>query len=255
MAHIDRDGVQVYYEAQGNGPAVLLSHGFSATSEMWKAQITALRDKYQVIAWDMRGHGNSDYPDDEAAYSKALTVEDMTAILDACEAREAVVGGMSLGGYMSLAFYMKYPERVKALMLFDTGPGYRNDEARAQWNDNALRHAARFEECGLEALKEGASREMNPTAHRSADGLARAAKGMLRQFDASVIDSLPTISVPTLVLVGKDDAPFLPPTEYMARKISGAEKVIIDDAGHAANLDQPEAFNEAVLKFLAAHVY
>src|SRR3954471_9027213 len=104
VAYVDRDGVRIFYEATGDGPTVLLTHGYSATAEMWNGQIPALAERYRVIVWDMRGHGQSDSPDNEAAYSEDATVGDMAAILDACDAPKAVVGGLSLGGYMSLAF-------------------------------------------------------------------------------------------------------------------------------------------------------
>ena len=84
MPTLDRNGVTIYYEVHGNGPAVLLSHGYSATCRMWDGQIAALKDRYKVIVWDMRGHGQSDYPNDAAAYSETLTVADIAAILDAC---------------------------------------------------------------------------------------------------------------------------------------------------------------------------
>jgi hypothetical protein len=95
-----------------------------------------------------------------------------------------------------------------------------------------------------------ASSAMWTDQHRSADGLAHAARGMLSQRDAAVIESLPTIAVPTLVLVGADDAPFLAATDHMAAKIPDATKVVLDDAGHAANVHQPAAFNAAVAGFL-----
>ena len=76
MATLDRDGVAIHYEVHGRGPVILLSHGYSATCRMWDGQIAALQDRYQFIVWDMRGHGQSDYPDDPAAYSEAATVEE-----------------------------------------------------------------------------------------------------------------------------------------------------------------------------------
>src|SRR5581483_1243498 len=99
---------------------------------------------YRMITWDMRGHGLSDSPTDTAEYTEAKTVEDMAAILDACDVEQAVIGGLSLGGYMSLAFNVAHPSRVRALVLCDTGPGYRNDEARAGWNAMATRRAEAF---------------------------------------------------------------------------------------------------------------
>lgn len=249
MPTLERDGVEIYYEDHGQGTAVLLTHGYCATSRMWHGQVKALGDEYRILPWDLRGHGRSDSPEDVEAYSEAVAVEDMAAILDACGVERAVVGGLSLGGYLSLAFWRAHPERVRALLLFDTGPGYKNAEARAGWNRSAEERARAFEEKGLEALGGGA--EVRISQHRSAQGLARAALGTLRQFDARVIESLPQIDVPTLVLVGEKDRPFLAATQYMARKIPGATHVVLPGAGHAANIDQPESFNEAVRGFLS----
>jgi pimeloyl-ACP methyl ester carboxylesterase len=250
---IDRDGVAIHYEVHGPrsnpAPAMLLSHGYGATSRMWDGQIAAFSDRYRVILWDMRGHGKSGDPGDPALYSQALTVGDMAAVLDACAVERAIVGGLSLGGVMSLAFHLAHPERVRALLLCDTGPGFRNPEARRQWNERALARARDLEAKGLAALGGGAEARLG--RHRSAIGFAGAARGMLAQHDSSLIDSLPEIAVPTLVLVGSEDRNFLAAADYMAGKIPGARKVVIPDAGHAANLDQPTAFNQAVESFLA----
>jgi pimeloyl-ACP methyl ester carboxylesterase len=248
MPYLNRDGVNIYYEQRGNGPAVLLSHGYSASARMWQGQMEALSDRYHVIAFDMRGHDRSDSPEDSALYSHELTVADMAAVLDACSAKRAVIGGLSLGGFMSLAFHLAHPERTIALMLFDTGPGYKKDAPRESWNKMANSFAAELEKKGLDAA--GAGAEVRVAHHRSAKGLAHAARGMLAQKDGRVIESLPEIRVPTLVLAGANDKEFIPSTDYMAAKIPGAEKVILPNAGHAANIDQPAAFNAAVRKFL-----
>jgi len=251
MATITRDGVKIYYEDHGRGTAILLTHGYSATSKMWTGQIGPLSKTHRVIAWDMRGHGQSDSPVNVGLYSEEHTVDDMAAILDHCGVSAAVIGGLSLGGYMSLAFNLKYPERVSALMLFDTGPGYKNDQAREAWNDMARGRAETLETKGLASL--GTGDEVRISSHRSAAGLANAARGMLTQVDDRIIQSLPGITVPTLVLVGENDKQFLAATDYMANKIPGADREIIPDAGHAANINQPESFNRAVLKFLATN--
>ena len=250
MARLNRDGVGIYYEVHGEGPPLLLSHGFSATSQMWRGQVEPFSRHFKLITWDMRGHGQSDYPEDQSLYSEEATVADMAAILDAVGARSAIIGGLSLGGYMSLAFNLAHPDRTRALLIIDTGPGYKRDEPREGWNETSLRTAERYEKDGLARLASG-SAEMRTASHRSADGLARAARGMLTQRDARVINSLPEIQVPSLVVVGANDTPFLAASDYMAGKIPGARKVVIPDAGHSANIDQPGAFNTAVLDFLA----
>jgi pimeloyl-ACP methyl ester carboxylesterase len=249
MPKLNRDGVSLCYEIHGSGPAILLSHGFSATMEMWRGQVAPLSRDYQLVVWDMRGHGQTSSPDDPAKYSAEATVADMAALLDSAGVERAIVGGLSLGGYMSLAFHLAYPQRVRALLLFDTGPGFKNDEARAVWNQRALETASSFETEGLASLQ-SKSRERAISTHRSAQGLALAARGMLAQRDARVMTSLPNIKVPTLVIVGADDTAFLASASYMASRIPNAHKIVIPHAGHAANLDQPEIFNRAVEEFL-----
>jgi len=143
-------------------------------------------------------------------------------------AGEAILCGMSLGGYLSLAFRLRHPERVRALILVDTGPGYRRDAEREEWNAYCERTAADLTD----------------------PGLANAARGIMAQRDAAVIESLPAIDVPTLVVVGSEDAPFLRAADYMAAKIPDARKVVIEGAGHEANMDAPDVFNAAVIEFL-----
>ena len=249
MPKLDRDGVKIHYDVAGSGPALILTHGYSSTGEMWAGQIAPLSKHFTVITWDMRGHGRSDYPADPAQYSEEATVADMAALLDAVGAKDAIVGGLSLGGYMSLAFHRAHPERTRALLIVDTGPGYRNDEARAGWNANAIKRAERYETEGLPNLSR-ASAEVRLARHRDASGLAHAARGMLTQRDARVIESLPGVQVPAVVIVGADDTPFLAASDYMAAKIPGARKVVIDNAGHSANIDQPATFNAALMSFL-----
>lgn len=250
VAMLDRDGVRIHYQVTGPAGAtpVLLTHGFSSSSQMWEPNLPALARARQIITWDVRGHGLSDSPDDPALYSEALSVEDMTAVLDAAGVDRAVVGGLSLGGYLSLAFHLAHPDRVAALMLFDTGPGYRRDEGREEWNRRVERTASAFDTRGLDALTD--SPEVARTTNRNPAGLARAARGIMAQRDSRVIDSLATIAVPTLVVVGADDTPFLAAADYLSAKIRGAVRVVLEGAGHASNVDRPEAFNQAVLEFL-----
>lgn len=251
MATATLNGIQIEYEVSGHGPAVLLSHGYGAAGRMWDVQRRALGDRYRLITWDMRGHGQTESPEDPTQYSVALTVADMHGLLRHLGVERAVIGGLSLGGYMSLAFHLQHPEMVRALVISDSGPGYRNPEARADWNRRAETRAADLETRGLEALsRSGAEVQQAVRRHRSAHGLAHAARGMLAQRDASVIDSLRGIRVPTLIIVGDQDVPFLAPSRYMAEKIPGARLVVIKNAGHAANLDQADAFNRILGEFL-----
>jgi pimeloyl-ACP methyl ester carboxylesterase len=138
MPTLNRSGVKIHYQIHGEGPTILLSHGFSASSEMWRGQIEALSRRHQLIVWDMRGHGETECPPEPSEYSEAATVADMAALLDAAGADQAIVGGLSLGGYMSLAFHLEHPKRVRALLVIDTGPGFRNQQARERWNQRAM---------------------------------------------------------------------------------------------------------------------
>jgi len=250
MPYLDRAGTSIYYEVT-EGPAgkppLLLSHGYGASSAMWRPNVAALAADRPVITWDMRGHGRSDSPEEPEQYSHAACVADMAALLDAAGAERAVLGGLSLGGFVSLEFVLEHPDRVDAVMLFDTGPGYRSDQARQQWNERALKTADRLERDGIAAL--GGSAEAD-YGHRSAHGLALAARGMLAQRDGRVMEALPSVKVPVLVLVGARDKAFLPAADYIAAKIPGAVQVVVPDAGHVSNADQPGAFNQSVLDFL-----
>ena len=134
-------------------------------------------------------------------------------------------------------------------MLIGTGPGYRKDDARAGWNRMAAKTADNFESKGLAAL--GRSAEVDGSVHRDARGLALAARGILTQHDGHVMDALPTIDVPTLVIVGERDEMFLGSAAYFGQKVPGCEVEIISDAGHAPNLDQPELFHAHLRAFLA----
>ncbi|KAK5733963.1 hypothetical protein LTR17_009234 [Elasticomyces elasticus] len=252
MPYLDRDDVKLYYEVHGSGTPLILTHGYSSTSEMWQGQIETLaKEGYQVIVWDMRGHGKSDYPDDQSLYSEDHTVADIAAILSRVNdaSTPAIVGGLSLGGYMSIAFYRVHPDRTKALLIIDTGPGFKNDTAREVWNKTSQETGARFDRDGL-APTQTMSPERSQVTHRNAKGLAMAARGMLAQRNSAVIESLPLVKVPSLVVVGAEDTPFLVASEYMVKKIPDARKAVILGAGHAANIDNPQEFNDAICTFL-----
>src|SRR3979409_2521969 len=200
MSRARLNGIEIDYEVSGSGPAVLLSHGYSATRRMWDGQHRALEGRYTVISWSMRGHGETESPDDPALYSEEHTVGDMRALLRHVGVERAIVGGLSLGGYASLGFSLAHPDMVRALVICDSGPGYRNAEARAAWNQRAHERAAQPEGRGLAA--------------RPAQGLAHAARGMLTQEGSGVIDGLAGVRVPALIIVGDQDQPFLAPCEY-----------------------------------------
>lgn len=252
MPYLNRDGgVRLYYEdSGGRGLPILLTHGFGASTGMWRGQVEAFRDRYRLIAWDMRGHGLTEVPEELPYFSQAATVADMAALLDRLGIDRAVIAGHSLGGFLSLAFHVDCPARVRALYLQGCGPGYRSDTSRAAWNERAEKRARTLEAGGLAAL--GGASEVPVSIQRSATGLALAARGILSQVDSRVIDSLPHISVPVLIVIGAGDTYYLQGSEYMASRIPGARNVVVPDAGHGVNVDQPAIVNAALERFLGA---
>ena len=248
---VELNGIHINYEEHGtpSGAPMLLTHAYAATLQMWQPQFEGLSE-YRIIAWDMRGHGGSDSPPSQQDYTEKLTVEDMAALLRHCGIERAIVGGLSLGGYISLEFQVAHPEMVSALVLCNTGPGYRKDDARQGWNDFSINYAKRFEERGLEGFGRGIEIDATRQYQRSAAGLAFAGRGILTQRDAKVMDNIERIDVPALVIWGADDQRYKSGCEYLAAKIPGAELAVIEGAAHAVNLYQPERFNETVRAFL-----
>jgi pimeloyl-ACP methyl ester carboxylesterase len=246
MTMLARPCGDISYHVHGSGPAVLLSHGFGATSAMFDPNLDALAG-HQVITWDLRGHGASQSPAELGCYSAASAQADMEALINEHNIISAVLGGHSLGGYLSLSFTLAFPDLVRALILIGTGPGFRKDDAREAWNRRAFGTADRLADQGAAAL--GSSSELG--VHTDVQGLIRAAKGTLTQHDSHVMDGLADIRVPALVVVGEYDTHFLAAADYMAAKIPAARKVVIAGAGHAPNIDQPEQFNAEITTFLA----
>ncbi len=258
MADVDDGRVRLRSTARGAGRVLLFTHGWGATSHMFEASAVALSRYFRVVTWDQRGHGGSGSPAEAEAYSVDATISDMLALLDReVSAREVsgrevsgrgVLVGHSLGGYLSLEFTRRHPERVEALILVGAGPGFRDDKARAGWNRFTARIADRVQERGMAALER--ERELHGGRHTSVEGLVRSARGVLPQQSAAVLDSLSAIAVPVLVIVGEDDAQFRASADYMTAKIPDARLVVVPDAGHSINVEQPNAFDDAVITFL-----
>lgn len=259
------DGVRLYAEAHGQGMPVVLSCALNTTCENWRPQVEPLcRAGCRVVLWDYRGHGRSEVPADPAAYRMERVVDDLGRVLDwAAPGERAVLGGLSFGGLASLHFALAHPERVRALVLVDSGPGFKNPKAQAAWEEQVERTASFVERKGLAALVERAGAS---TVGRRADlPAARAAARAIAAQDPRgvalfarhvsgpappVIDRLAEIAVPALVVVGEEDVDYLRAAEVMAAKLPRAERILIPRAGHVVNLEEPEAFHAAVLPFL-----
>jgi pimeloyl-ACP methyl ester carboxylesterase len=255
-----QDGKTTYLEAGGGLPLVLL-HGFPLSKAMWRPQIEALAPWAHVFAPDLPGFGGTQrLAGTPSVEGMADRVADW---LDAMSVREPVVlAGLSMGGYVTLTFARRHAARVRALVLADTKADP-DDEAVKTGRDKMI---ALAKESGPEAVVEQMMPKMlgADTATRGtvlADELRSIAKA---QSSAGVIDALQamrdrpdaktwlgTISVPTLVVVGEQDT-LTPPERSveLVRAIGGAELVRIASAGHMSNLEQAEAFNEALGAFL-----
>ncbi len=262
------DGVRLYVEVHGEGAPVILSPGYCQTHENFRPQVEPLvAAGLRVVLWDYRGHGRSEVPESPAAYSMAQVVDDLGRVLDhAAPGRRAIVGGLSFGGLASLHFALARPDRVRALLLFASGPGFKKPEAQAGWEAQVGRIADRLEKIGFEGFATGRAA---PTAvgRRPELPAARAAARAIEAQDPrgvarfgrrvsgpapGVIDALPGIDVAALVLVGSQDNAYLRAAQVMAVKLPRATHVVLPGAGHVVNIEEAEAFNRAVLDFVAA---
>lgn len=255
--------VSINYSDTGSGTPVLLVHAFPLNSKMWEPQIEALSDRFRFIAPDLRGFGASDAPDDRSRYTVDSFADDLKAVLDDAGVTEAVVCGLSLGGYVAFAFLRKYRSSVKALVLADTRP-----EADAP--ENITKRTGQQEMVASEgtggliealsgALLGEPTREKKPdvVAHAKqlmdnpAAGFIGALEAMKQRPDST--GDMAGIDVPTLIVVGENDG-VTPPdlSRNMHEHIGGSTLVVIPEAGHLSNLEAPEAFNGALAEFLSS---
>jgi len=284
------DGVRIYYEhhlpsgvrsgvrsgtASGNSPSdaaprptVIFSCAFCTTHENWRGQVAPLvAAGHPVVLWDLRGHGRSGAPQEETAYSMERVVADLLALADLTSpAAPFVAAGLSFGGLASLHFARRHPERVAALALFASGPGFKNPDAAARWASQVDRTARFLETRGFDDFVSGragvtciGSKPELPAARAAADAIrAQDAAGVARFGRRvagpapSVIDDLAGMDMPALVLIGEQDEAYLRAGEVMAAKLPQASHLVIPEAGHIVNIEQPEAFNRALLDFLAS---
>ena len=251
------NGITLYYEEYGSGYPVVFGHGFAGTTHAWKPQVPVFSKNYRFIIYDARGHGQSQSPSSPDLYSADIAVEDLYQLLGSLDIPRAVLGGLSMGGYECLRFYLRHPEIVTALILIDTGPGYRNPVHMVDWNQQQEGRARLLETEGIAAFADDPqTRTLNSYTPRelmlqqNPIGLANMERKVVGQHDSLVMERLGEVKVPTLIMVGENDTPFLAAADYMPKVISGARRVTIPQAGHAVNLDNVAAFNQAVLSFL-----
>jgi pimeloyl-ACP methyl ester carboxylesterase len=252
----------IAFEDRGAGTVLVLLHAFPLDSSMWRSQVADLASHHRVIAPDFPGFGGS-------AVSAGLTVDSaadiLAELLDHLGVNERViVGGLSMGGYVALAFARLYPQRLGSLILADTKADPDDDAGRTA-RDKSIQLVA---DKGLHALvdqlvpkllspataaqKPNVVKTVREIATRQpVEGIVAALKALRDRPDAN--PGLPHIAVPTLVLVGEQDG-ITPPdkAKVLADSIPNARLVSIPDAGHLANLENESAFNAAVREFLGS---
>ena len=260
------NGIHLHHVQAGNGIPLLLIHGYPLDHALWQPQVNGLADTNvaRVIAPDLRGFGQSDAP--EGAYTMETYADDLFALLDVLQVERAVVCGLSMGGYIALAFWQKYANRVRGLILVDTRAGAdapATRQARLDMVEQVKQHgSAPAADAMLPRVLSQSTRQSRPDLVESVHammlrqpptGIIGAQLGMAERPDST--PTLPTITVPALVVFGAEDVITPAETEGrgLANAIPGAKLVIIPNAGHLSNLEQPEVFNTAVRKFLSAN--
>ncbi len=265
------DGTHLYAERHGQdgelpGLPIVFSCAYSTTHANWRSQVDPLvAAGHRVGLWDYRGHGRSDAPVDSEAYTIKQVVSDLGRVVDwvAGDTR-CVLAGLSFGGLASLHFALAQPQRVAGLVLADSGPGFKNPEAAEAWKQRSEKTASYIEARGMEAFVSGKAaptcigRDPDlPAARVAADAIRAQDPAGLARFGRHVaglappvIDELPTIKAPSLVLVGADDKAYLRAGEVMAAKLPHSRHVLIPGAGHIVNIEATDVFNSLVLEFL-----
>jgi pimeloyl-ACP methyl ester carboxylesterase len=255
------NGLEIAYQRVGNGPPLVLVHGAAVDSRMWQPQLDALADEFTVVAWDEPGAGrSSDVPADLrlAGYANCLA-----ALIDELDLGPAHVAGLSSGGTVVLELYRHHPELVTTLILVDTYAGWKGSlpaeevRARVEGVRQMLAAPAHLFDPTLPGLFAGdRPAEFVSLLKEMAAGVR---PGSLRTLlfmmaEADQRDLLPRIAVPSLLIWGEQDArsPLSVARQFL-QAIPDATLVVIPDAGHVSNLEQPGPFNDAVREFCRAH--
>jgi 3-oxoadipate enol-lactonase len=260
MSLIRIDDIQMAYTDTGVGRPIVLLHGYPFNRSLWNEQVVALSTSYRIIVPDLRGFGESDSSPGPATMNRMA--QDVAQLLDHLEISRAVIGGLSMGGYVALAFYKQFPSRVRALVLADTRAQADTEEAkqtRAQQAEKALSEGmAGIADAMLPKLltpetvskrPEIVKRVRDMMLKTKPEGAAAALFGMAERNDSTEL--LSRITTKTLILVGAED-PLTPPadSEKMHNAIAGSSLIVLENASHVSNLERTAEFNEALMSFL-----
>ncbi|WP_035240534.1 alpha/beta fold hydrolase [Desulfobacter vibrioformis] len=255
------NGIQLAYDEAGDGPAVLLIHGFPLCRQMWRPQTQALAAAgFRAVVPDLRGFGESE-PGTEAG-STDLLADDLIALLDHLGIEKAVVGGMSMGGYVLLNLLARYPERVSAACFIVTRADADDETARGKRNHLIAEIKAGrpeavpsaftpllFADQTVAARPELVEEVRGWMTATSPSGLILGLETIRDRGDSSTL--LPGLKIPVLVMGARGDKA-IPPEKStdLAERIPGAKLCMLSDASHMVNIEQPEAFNSALVDFL-----
>jgi 2-succinyl-6-hydroxy-2,4-cyclohexadiene-1-carboxylate synthase len=262
------DGVALEAMAAGDGPGLLLVHGFGGAKEDFADHFDRFAATHRVVAFDHRGHGESDKPDDVGAYSFDRLARDVLAVADAAGLDRFRLLGHSMGGMVSRKVAIRHPDRVDALVMMDTSPG-----PIPGFDPELVEIGATIAlEQGKEELK--AVLDMAKTLDTPAHQRVLAERPGYQEFNdrkwdalspvmwatlvreiahqADDLDAMRALTMPVLVLVGEQDAPLVGPSHAMADAIAGASLVVVPDAGHSPQFENPDAWFDALNGFLAS---
>ncbi len=263
------DGVKLYYEDTGSGFPVIFVHEFAGDCRSWEPQVRCLARRYRCIAFNARGFPPSDVPGDATAYSQDRARDDIKAVLDHLGVEKAHIVGLSMGGFAALHFGFAYPQMARSLVVAGCGYGAEPGK-REKFREEAEATAARWESEGAESFAKIYS--LGPTrvqfqnkdprgwqefadmlAEHSSKGSALTMRGVQKERPSlwELEDKMRALTVPTLIVTGDEDVPCLQPALFMKQAIATSGLMVLPRSGHAINLEEPDAFNNAVADFFA----
>jgi pimeloyl-ACP methyl ester carboxylesterase len=261
------DGVKLYYEDVGSGIPIVFVHEFAGDHRSWEAQVRYFARRYRCVTYNARGYPPSDVPARGERYSQERARDDIRAVLDALQIDKAHIVGLSMGGFATLHFGFAYPERARSLVVAGCGYGAAPDK-RAEFAQEAEAAAKRFEDLGMAKAAQayalgpmrvqfqnkdprGWQEFLDQLTQHSTEGAAHTMRGVQKRrpslFD--LIEKMKAIMLPTLVMTGDEDWPCLEPGLLMKRTIPTAALVVMPNAGHTINLEEPAAFNQHLAEF------
>jgi pimeloyl-ACP methyl ester carboxylesterase len=263
------DGVRLYFEETGSGRPVILVHEFAGDLRSYEQQMRHFGKRYRTIAYNARGFPPSDVPEHVSSYSQARAADDILAVLDHLGEPKAHVIGLSMGGFATLHFGLRHPQRALSLCIGGCGYGAELDK-REMFRAEADVIANTIRSEGMPAFAEryaygptrvqyenkdprGHAEFKNMLAEHSAIGSANTQQGVQKERPSlyTLVDEMKRITVPTLIITGDEDWPCLLPGILMKQSIPSAALAVMPNSGHAINIEEPEEYNRIVGDFLS----